>query len=216
MTTVPAKPRRGCLFYGFIIGSVLLLAILAALLLGLHYFKQMLNEYTDTRPMPLPTVEVSSAEAEALQRRVEVFRDALRAGRPTAPLAMTGEEIDVLIATTPNLQGVKTNVYVTIEGNHLKGQMSIPMEQVGLPVFKGRYLNGTGTFGLWLQNGQLHVSVQSFEVKGKPLPEVYMSKIQQQNLARNLNRNPSVSIGLDKLQDIQIKDGKLILIPKPE
>ena len=60
----PQKPRRGCLFYGCLSGTVCLLAILIAFLLGLYQLKRMLNFYTDTHPVSLPTVQMSPAEMD--------------------------------------------------------------------------------------------------------------------------------------------------------
>ena len=117
-------------------------------------------------------------------------------------------------ATDPDLEPFKGKVYVAIEGDQLKGQMSIPMAEAGLPAFRGRYLNGAGTFKLSVRNGLLCLTAQTIDVKGKTLPEVYMQKIRTENLARNLNSDPRASAALDRVQDIQVKDGKVVIVPK--
>jgi hypothetical protein len=89
------------------------------------------------------------------------------------------------------------------------------MEHVGLPVFRGRYLNGNGTFSVSLRNGALHVvPVSLTSVKGRPVPEVYMDKIRRQNLAQNMNNDARARAALDQLADIQVKENQLILVPK--
>jgi hypothetical protein len=212
-----AKPRRrGCLFYGCLSGTVCLVAILVAFLLGLYQLKRMLNFYTDTRPTPLPAVQMTSGEMEQVKQRVETFQDAVRAGRPTEPLTMTADEINAFIATDSNLARVKGKLYVTIEGDRLKGQVSVPLDDLGLGIFRGRYLNGTGTFEIGLRNGGLVVTADTLVVKGKPLPAVYMDKIRSENLAANLNNDPRASVALNHLQEIRVRDGKLILVPKVE
>jgi hypothetical protein len=208
------KPRRGCLFYGCLGGTACLLIILIAFLLGLYQLKKMLNFYTDTRPAPLPSVQMTQAEIDQLKQRIESFRDAVRSGHPTPPMSLTSDEINAFIQNDPNLARAKGKLFVTIEGDRLKGQVSLPLDDLGLSIFRGRYLNGTGTFAVSLQNGGLVVTAQSLVVKGKPLPGVYLDKIRSQNLAASLNNNTGASAGLNHLQDIRVSDGKLVLTPK--
>jgi hypothetical protein len=212
----PPKQRRGCFFYGCLSGVVCLVAILVAFLLGLYQVKRMLNFYTDTRPVALPSVQMPPAELEQLKRRIEEFTDAVRTGRPTQPLSLSADELNAMIGSDPNLARVKGKLYVTLEGDRLKGQISLPMDDLGLPFFRGRYLNGTGIFAIGLHNGELLVTPDSLVVKGKPLPGVYMDKIRSQNLAASLSNNPRASVALNHLQDIRVTDGKLILVPKVE
>ena len=209
------KPRRGCLFYGCLTGIVCLVAILVALLLGVHLVKKMLNEYTDSQPLPLPAVQMTPAQIEQVQQRVTAFWDAVRAGRTAPSLELTSDEINALIATNADFQGWRGKLYVTLEGDKVKGQLSFPLAQLGLPRFHGRYLNGTGIFSVSLQNGLLRVMPQEVRVKGKPLPATYMDRIKTENLVTQATANPGAADALNKLQSIEIKDGKLIIVPKP-
>ena len=195
-------------------GSLLLVVVLITGLAGFRYFKKMFNDFTDTKPMALPKVQLPQAEMDALQRRVESFRDAVRLGQPTGPLSLAPDEINALIGSDPDLQELKGKLFVSFEGDQLNGQVSVPLEQIGLPRFRGRYLNGTGTFDLSFRNGILRITPQTFVVRGKSVPEMYMEKIRKQNLAADLNRNARAQVAMDKLQDIKIKDGKLVIVPK--
>src|SRR5512140_1705743 len=98
------KSRHGCFFYGCIAGAVCLVAILVAALLGLHMFKKVLNQYTDRRPAPLPSIQLSPAQVEEVQRRVELFQDAVSSGRSAAPLMLSSDELNAIIATRPDTQ----------------------------------------------------------------------------------------------------------------
>jgi hypothetical protein len=212
----PPKQRRGCFFYGCLSGVVCLVAILVAFLLGLYQLKRMLNFYTDTHSVALPSVQMPAAELEQLKQRIENFQDAVRTGRPTEPLRLSADELNAMIESDPNLTRVKGKLYVSIEGDRLKGQISLPMDDLGLPIFRGRYLNGTGIFAVSLHKGELLVTPDSLIVKGKPLPGVYMDKIRSQNLAASLSSNPRASVALNHLQDVRVSEGKLILVPKVE
>jgi hypothetical protein len=213
--TPTPKPRRGCFFYGCIAGAVCLVAILVAALLALQMFKKVLNQYTDTKPAALPKVELSAAQIEAVQRRVDTFQDAVSAGRPVPPLELTSDDLNAVIASRADFQGIKDKVYLRVEGDKLNAQVSVPMEQIGLPL-KGRYLNGQATFNVALHNGMLYVTPAVIEVKGKPLPDAYLEKLRRENLAGGVNENSKASIALNRLEAIEVKDGKVILIPKVE
>jgi hypothetical protein len=208
------KRRRGCLFYGCIMGLLLLCVVLVAGLAGWRFAKKMLSDFTDTKPMVLPKVQLPPAEFDALQRKVETFRDAVRLGQETNSLALTATEINALINSDPDLQDLKGKLFVSFEGEQLQGQVSVPMDQVGLPAFRGRFLNGTGMFELSFRNGFLRIAPQSFVIRGKPIPELYMEKIRKQNLAGNINHDARAQVAMDKLQDIRIRDSKLVIVPK--
>ncbi len=214
MANEGTKRPRGCLFYGGITLLVLLLVILITGLVGLQFARRVFNQFTDTKPAVLPTVQMSPADVGNVQRRVETFRKAVREHRSVPPLALTADDVNALIASDPELQALKGKLYVTIEGDSLKGQVAVPLEQLGMPMFTGRYLNGTGTFAVSLQNGVLRVALQEFVGKGKPLPGLYMGKIRKRNLAADANSDPRAADALSYVQDVQVKDGQLIIVPK--
>jgi hypothetical protein len=132
MTDQPVKRRRGCFFYGCLTGTILLLVVLAGLLLG---YLKILNTFTDTKPAPLPTANMSDAEMAQVRQRVDAFRENIRSARSTPPLSLSADELNALIATDPNLQAFKGELYVTIEDNQVKGQVSVPTSQIGLGIY---------------------------------------------------------------------------------
>jgi len=127
---------------------------------------------------------------------------------------LTADEINAWIATSPGGQALTGKVYITIEGDQLKGQVSLPMAEVGLSIFKGRYLNGAVTFTLSFQKGVLHLTAQDITVKGKPLPTVYMQQIRQTDLAKDSANDPETKASLERFEEIKIENGKLIIVPK--
>ncbi len=215
MADEQTKQRSGCRFYGCIVILVLLGFILAGTLLALHKVKGMINYYTEAKPITLPTVQMAPADLDKLQLRVEQFRDAVRQGDSVPPpLTLNSTEINALIATDPDMSALKRKLFVTLTNNQVKGLLSIPMEQLGLPVFKGRYLNGEGLFTISFRNGQLYINATKLRVKGKEVPETYMNRIRQQNLAENLNQDPRGKAALSRLKDIQVRDDQLMIVPK--
>ena len=215
MTDPQIKRRRGCFFYGCLTGCVLLLFMLMGLLLGLHHLRKTLNEFTDAQPMALPATQYSPEQVKELDQRIEAFRSAIEGHRPTTPLALSADDLNALVASKPEAQALRGKLHLTIEGNRLKTQVSLPMAELGLPFFKGRYLNGTATMDIAVREGQLSVVAMDIASKGNSLPAVYEDRVRQQNLAAKLNLDQRVSAALGQIQAIEIKDGKVIISPKP-
>lgn len=214
MADEQTKQRRGCLFYGCIVGAVLMALALAGALVGYRYAKRMVTDFTEPAPMALPAVQLASAELDKLQLRVEQFKDAVKQGDSVPPpLTLNSTEINALIATDPDMSAFKHKVFITLTNGQAKGLLSIPMEQVGLPMFKGRFLNGEGVFAITFNKGTLFINTMKLTVKGKVVPAPYMDKIRQKNLADSLNQDPRGKAALSKLKEIQIKEDKLLFTP---
>ena len=213
----PYEPRRqrGCFFYGCIIASVMALLFVLAVGVGFYMLYRALgrwvDQYTATAPRELPKVEMPSEKRQTLKERVEAFRKSIDSGTPTAPLVLTSDDVNALIEDNPDLKG---KIYVTIEGDKLRGQVSFPLESLGLPLFHGRYLNGEAELKASLSNGLLLVTLESFEVNGQRPPEQFLANLRQQNLAEDAYKNPKNAEFLRKLESIEIKDGKIIIKPR--
>ena len=214
----PAK-RRGCFFYGCITVLVLMVLVgIAGFFLiryGLNKFTAFVEQYTDTKPMLLETVQISSADYQQLDKRVTAFADAVDARKATPPLVLTGDEINALIANNPAWKGLKGKVYVTIEGDQIKGKVSIPMDELaqapGLSRLKGRYLNGSAGFKVSLANGVLVVTIQSLEAKGQSPSAPIMAQLQAMNFAQNATQDPKTQEMIGRLESIEVKDGKITI-----
>ena len=153
------KAPPGLFLLRCITGLVLLVIVLGALMVGLHYVKTLVNRYTDTKPMELPAVQMSP-EAAQVKERFESFQQAVRERRATKPLVLSADDINALITSGGEQQGWKGKVYVSLDGDQLKGELSVPLRDVGLSMFAGRYLNGSATFNLSFRDGRLSVTPQ--------------------------------------------------------
>jgi hypothetical protein len=213
----PPKQGRGCFFYGCITAIVLaVLVVLAFAILGYFGYQaylKLMNQYTSATPMTLPKVEMSEEDRKALHERVDAFKKALDAGEDTEPLVLTGDELNVLLADQAE---VADRVYFVVEGDKLKGQVSLPLEKLGLPGARGRYFNGKATFHASLHDGVLIVKAESAEVNGQPLSEQFMAGLRNANLAENAADDPDNARFLNKLESLQIKDGKVIIKARPK
>jgi hypothetical protein len=209
----PPPPRQhGCFFYGCIIASILavLMAILFAVLGYVAYrgLSQLVEQYTSTTPRQLPKVEMPAEQRAALKDRVDSFRKAVDAGTPAEPLVLTSDDLNALIDENEDLKG---KVYVAVEGDKLKGQVSLPLDMFKLPMVRGRYLNGEADFKASLLDGVLIVTLDSVEINGKKLPEEILTGMRQQNLAKDVYKDPKNAEMMRKLESLEIKDGKIVL-----
>jgi hypothetical protein len=208
-----ALPRqRGCFFYGCIIALVL--AVLMAILLAVvGYFlyrtlNQLVDQYTSTTPRVLPKVEMPAEQVKTLKDRVEAFRKAVESGTPTEPLVLTSDDLNGLIEENPDLKGV---IYVKLDGDQVKGQVSIPLDKLNFGMVRGRYLNGEADFKASLSDGVLIVTIESVEVNGQKLPEQFITELRKQNVAKDAYKDEKTAQMIRKLESLEVKDGKIIL-----
>jgi hypothetical protein len=222
MNNIENPPKkRGCFFYGCITSLVLLTIILVAGFLGVRFFLHkidaMVAQYTDTQAMVMPKEEMPAAELEKLKARFAAFKVALDAHSNAVPLILSGPEINALLRSSPDMKAMRDTFYIAVEGDQVKGQLSLPLSQFKIPMvdLNGRYLNGAAVFKAVLTNDQLSVRIQSLEVKGQPLPEKFMSQLRMKNLAEDAQNNPTNAAVISKFESIEIKDGRVIITPKP-
>jgi len=214
MTDSQQKRPRGCLFYVCLAAAISVVMLGVGAFFGLRYAHSLVNQLTGTQPAPLPTVQLPQAQMFQLHDRVDTFRDGVRDGDPTEPLALSADELNALIETDPSFAALKNHLYVTIDGSQLGAQISFPAEDLGLVRLRGRYVNATGVFEAALTNGELRITAESLSVRGEPIPRNIMREVAAENLADKFNQDPRAAAGLKKLQAIEVKDGKMIIVPK--
>jgi hypothetical protein len=193
---------------------VLLAIVVVSAIFGVLYAKSVVNRLTDAQPATLPTVKLSEIQMFQLHDRVDTFRDDVKDGDATPPLALSADELNALIETDSDFAALKNHLFVTIKGSELGAQISFPAETLGLAQLRGRFVNATGVFDVGLTNNELNVMAESLSVKGEPLPTHFMRQIWGRNLAEKLNQDPRMVAGLRKLKAIEVKDGKLVVTPK--
>ncbi len=150
----PPRPKgMGCLGKGCLVFLLFLLLLCAAFIIGGYVGVRYV--VTSTEPRPIPQVETSTAEQEAVQTRWQEFIQANRTVQveggmqapPTDPanepppanrIVLTAADINQLIARSRNLRG---KVFLSIDNNVADLQFSIPLAKV----FRGRFLNGDAT-----------------------------------------------------------------------
>jgi hypothetical protein len=207
------------------IGCLSIFLILAAgSFLAYRGFKTIIvklaDEYTETAPMTLPTVEISDQDLAALFARVDTFSKSVKAGEGSGlELTLTANDINALIQKNPAWSSVAGKVFVRIENGCIHGDASIPLDSlgqsfIGASFLKGRWLNGSGGFHVAAAAGRLLVFMDSLTVHNKALPENFMTGIRTKNLAEEATKNPETAALIQKLESVRISDNKLHITGK--
>jgi hypothetical protein len=149
--------------------------------------------------MELPKVEVSESETSMIMERVNAFTNAIKNNTSPSPLVLTSRDINVLIANHPDWRELAGKVYVSIEDDRVKGQISILLNEFG-GMFEGRYLNGSAIFSVSMTSERFLVFLDSAEVAGEPLPDELMKGMRAENLAAESNKDPDVIAIIEKLE----------------
>ena len=204
--------QRGCFFYGCLTLAVIGLLVIIGGVVGVYMLKKAANrliaEYTDTAPTPLKKVEYPPDQIDALRARLKAFKDAIEKGTAPTELVLTADDLNALITVHKDFSG---KAFLEIEDDKVKGSISLPLEDLGPLKLKGRYLNGAATLRVSLENGFLSVNLDDLQVKGKPLPDVFMKELKKENLAKDATRDPDVAAAVEKIESLQVKDGKVTL-----
>ncbi len=200
----------GCLIGGCLTVLVLLLGgTLATGFAGYWFFKGQIAKYTSEEPKQLPSVEMSEEEIAAIEQRVNGFQEQLEKGEAPDQLVLTADEINALISRQEHLKG---HVFVKIGDGQITADVSLPTDAI--PGAKGRYFNGSVTAEAELREGVLIVTLSQAEVNGNPVPEDIMQAIRQENLAKDIYKDPKVARGMAKFESLVIDDDRIILTPK--
>lgn len=212
----PERKQRGCLFYGCIFSAVLLGLIL--LLIGLmgwltyRWADQFVKQFADDAPAPIAVVEKPDVEVDAIKARIKAFTESLGAGEATEPLELTADEINALIGARPEFRGIAA---VELVDGNIRGKVSFPMERMPFgTLFKGKYLNGTATIDAHVVDGHLVVMLVGLESRGKRVPDSFLVSIRQ-GFAQRVDEHVDDMGATGRLKSIEVKDGKLIITPKP-
>jgi hypothetical protein len=211
-----SRPRqRGCFFYGCVISSVLAVLLIIALavlaFVFMHWFSGFVDEWTSPAPAELPKVQVSEEARVSVRDRVNAFRKALEEGTAVDPLVLDSDDLNALIEENRDLRG---RLFARVEGDKLKGQISIPLDKLKIGMLNGRYLNGEAELKASLSDGILVVTLDTLEVNGKRPPERFLSELRKQNLAKDAYDNPDNAQLIRRFESLEIKDGKILLKPR--
>ena len=204
--------KRGCLFYGCLSLTVIALLMVILGIFGYYFFKstskRWIQDYTETAPAEIEKVEYARDQMDALRVRVAGFKEALDRGTNLLELLLTADDLNALINGEREL---KDKLFVRIDDDKIKGEVSMPLQDLGPFKLNGRYLNGTASFKVAMKNGVLDVRLLDVQVKGKPLPAMVLNEFKKNNLAQDYQKDPKIAADIARFETVQITNGTVIL-----
>ena len=221
-TWVEAPPRQkglGCFARGCLILLVFAIVLAIACFAGMYWGFQRHSAIVHgiywlakthsiaAEPTPVPEFTGSDTQTQNVRERWQDFEQKTRAGQ-AAEIELTADDMNALIAANQDARG---KVFMSIDGNQLRFQASLPLGEVlGRP---GYYFNGDMTVEFKgaesLDNPQLNrIVVNGEQVPSDLLNWKYRSRRLREYLADYRN-------GYD-IGTIEVRDGKLILRSRTE
>jgi hypothetical protein len=208
------EPRKGfpwgCLIGGCL--SILLLAIIAvgvAVYFAFNFYNTQIEKYTSATPAAIPMVEFTEEKIADVEKRVDSFKKSLEPGAQPEELVLTADDINALISKQEELKG---HAYITIHDGEITGEISYPTD--GIMGAKGRYFNGEVTLSASMEDGVLIVKLEDAKVNGESLPEPFLDGLRNQNLAKDVYKDPENAELLRKFERLTIEDDRIILKPR--
>jgi hypothetical protein len=204
--------KRGCLFWTLVVGASLAVLVVVVGYFGYHYvFQGMADAYTDSAPLELAEPAMAPDDLGRLDGRIAAFAQAVRNKRPTAPLELTSEELTALLARSPDFRRMGGRARLRVTEGEVRADLSVPLDRMGYP---NRWFNGTTTLRVALENGVLVITLQSASVRDRAVPQWVINRMSERNLAKDLYDKPEAAAFISRLESIQAKEGKLVIVAR--
>jgi len=209
------KRGMGCCGCGCLI--LFLLALLfGAVIGGVSYVAyKKVNELTSSTPTVVQSFDGGDDVYHTATQKLTDFDQALQ-HHQAATLHLSADELNTLIARSPNFKANNIQAFVTISDDVMEVKTSIPLNIFQLSLFKDRYFNGIIASGLDFdsENKEIHLLLKRLRIGTQAVPENYLPTAQAEItpvLNQELRQNPEAKSILDQAKSIEIKNGELVI-----
>lgn len=204
----PPPPQRGMGCFGK--GCLILLAFLiflGAAFIGGTYIavRYLKKEYFPVTRVEIPRAPATEEEQQAVRTRWDTFEATARVQQP-ARIELTADDVNALIASKPKLRG---KVYVTIDDNTARVQISIPLNEAKW--LKGHYLNAVCTVQSAPSKDPFESRVANIVVNGHSVGEEVLKR---QYGSWSLRRYLTEATEEVNVKTFEIADNKIIIETK--
>lgn len=215
---INAAPRTsrgfpwGCLLGGCL--GIMLLGALGVVGAGFGAWKfvqSQITKYTSDHAVELPSGQITDDDIQAIQVKVENFKNEFESGNEPQELVITIDELNALIASNKELKG---HVYAKIVDGNLRADVSFPMDE--FPGGKGRFFNGSITLHVELDNGVLEARIVDAETNGNAVPKSFLDSLGKENLAKGMYDNPKTAKALARCESLEIQPDRIVLRVRPK
>lgn len=210
MSAPPAKKGHGCLFWLAIAAGVALLSV-AIIGMALWHQYRKLQAATSDKPQTIAVAPPSADMARTAQDKVTRLTEAVRRNTSDT-FNFSGDELNALLATSPQLADVRGKTAFAIQGQQLSANVSLPLD--ALPGLQGRFLNAQVDVELTFKDGVLDLYLRNIRPTSGELPAALLSAVQSVNLGEQIRRNPEAAKALGAFTSIDIRDGQMVLVTR--
>jgi hypothetical protein len=177
-SAVPAtrKLSPGCLL--FLVGGVWLLVLGGWMVWSLYGQLREIRTFTDTAAKPVSPAQPTAEQIAALRSRIDEFGAAV-GRREKAELRLSVDDLNNLIASGEESQGMRENAKVESIGDTVKVQISVALN--GVP-FSGErlFLNGTADVTPVAEKDKgLRLRTQNLSVPGRTVTEGFQNQYKE-------------------------------------
>ncbi len=135
--------------------------------------------FTVDEPAKMASIDLSAEVKAALEKRLNDFATAAKAGQAT-DLTLSIAELNALLMMAPDSGYGSYTELLRFEkadptNNTLKGQVSLPMNRIKFWENKKRYLNGEITFLMYVHAEGIDAKVVDVKVPGKVVAEGFIT-----------------------------------------
>ncbi len=224
VASIPAKEvKSGGMGKCCGIGCFIVLLVIGGLCAGAFYWaKNTITDLTEEKAVPIEAPQSTPQQVSDVFTRFDSFRDAMASGKPSGPLLLSDQDINLLMYHHSNFEAISGKSQVKIEDDQLSAKISLKLDEfpelIAVPVLggmlKGRYVNGDAAVSLSLQAGKPAVFLEGLSVNGMTIPPEIIKDLKKENLLKNLGEDENFSKIFEKIEEIKIEGNNLHIIPK--
>ena len=214
-----AKVAAGCGLGCLILAAIAIFGIVSALSTVQKRIDDLAAAAT-SEPAVFDYPDMQVRDLDALLNRFDAFREAMANDQPAEPLALTADDINVLINEHPTFEPLAGKAFVRFESDQIVSEVSIKPEDFPVKVpflskaFAGKYINGTATVDLSIKDGRAELYVLSFRLAEQEVPAQVMDQIKTENILETAQSDPNFSRFIEKVEELKVEEGMLYIYPK--
>ncbi len=230
----PAKKRGfGCLGCGCLILALLAL-LLAGLVGGICYVAYTsASGLTSATPATASSYDGGDPMYQSARQKIADFDHDLK-NHHAATIRLSADELNTLIARNPDLAKRGIHLYVTLNNNEAQMQWACPTSVLPVPLFAGRYFNGSTDFrvsydpndkaidfdfkNLEVGNDLVLIGESEENSQASSAKENFMRGFAKsfapaftKSFNDGIRKNPDGAALLDQAKTVEVKDGELVI-----
>jgi len=176
------EKKHGCVFWGCLtVGIGVVVAVVVGIVMVRNVANKLKRMVAD-EPAEIRVFEPTAEQAEETKAKLTDFVSAALSGETTS-FAFSADDLNATVAMPDSpLAPLKGKAYISMEGNELKAEASMPLAELGFP---DKYLNGVLGLSVRQEDDRVKLYITDVRVNDEPLPALVMKKIGNTDLLKN-------------------------------